>query len=201
MGGAAGALYMRGGTRVRRRGEMGVRALLALSSRQAQWVGRDASAIATDLAGELLRELALEVVTVRLAAPDVEVTRSGDQDTGACLRVHRSPVGRDGGLGTLVTAARRATFPDGEERLVLEVAANQLAAALLFAREASQRRQAERRLATQGAVTRALAESRTMREAAPRILEAVCEHLGWEVAGLWQVDQQDGVLRAAEVWH
>src|SRR5262245_51850603 len=154
------------------------RALLALSARQAQWVGRDASAIAADLAGELLRELALEFVKVRLAVPSVEITRGGAPGAGEAPRECHIPLGEDGELGTLMAAAPRASFPDGDERLVLEVAANQLAAVLLFARDASQRRQAERRLATQDAVTRALAESRTLHEAAPRILEAVCEHLG-----------------------
>jgi PAS domain S-box-containing protein len=176
---------------------MRVHALLALSSRQAQWVGRDSSAITADLADELLRELALDVVTVRLTAPAVEVTRGGVQHSPEC----RIPIGRDGELGMLVAAARRTSFPDEDERLVLEVAANQLAAGLLFARDASQRRQAARRLTTQDAVTRALAESRTLHEAAPRILGAVCEHLGWDFGGLWQVDHQGEVLRCAEVWH
>ncbi len=176
------------------------RALLALSSRQTQWVGLEAVAIAADLGDELLRELALEVVTITLAAPDVQVTRGQIRDATNSPVEYRVSLGRDGQLGTLAAAACRASFPDAEERLVLEVAARQLAAALLFAREASQRQQAERRLATQDAVTRALAESRTLREAAPRILEAVCEHLGWELGGLWQMDHQGGELRCADVW-
>ena len=176
------------------------RALLALSSRQVQWVGLEASAIAADLADELLREFALEVVTITLVAPDLQVTRANPGDSQDPPAECRLALGDGGQLGTLAAAARRASFPDAEERLVLEVAARQLAAALLFARDASQRQQAGRRLATQDAVTRALAESPTLREAAPRILEAVCEHLGWELGGLWQMDHQGGELRCADVW-
>jgi hypothetical protein len=45
-------------------------------------------------------------------------------------------------------------------------------------------KRAELRLHTQYAVTRALAESDRLREAAPKILQAVCESLGWEVGAL-----------------
>ena len=35
----------------------------------------------------------------------------------------------------------------------------------------------------------ALAESTTLVEAAPRMLEAICEALGWEYGALWRVDR------------
>jgi PAS domain S-box-containing protein len=59
----------------------------------------------------------------------------------------------------------------------------------------------ERRLQTQYAVTRALAESDRLRDAAPKVLQAVCESLGWEVGALWRVDMQADVLRCVETWH
>jgi anti-anti-sigma regulatory factor len=62
-------------------------------------------------------------------------------------------------------------------------------------------RRAELRLQTQYAVTRALSDSDTLREAAPNVLRAVCESLGWEVGALWRVDRDAGVLRCVEVWH
>src|SRR6185369_12599710 len=35
----------------------------------------------------------------------------------------------------------------------------------------------------------------------PRILQAVCECLDWDVGGLWRVDRDAGVLRCVDVWH
>lgn len=63
------------------------------------------------------------------------------------------------------------------------------------------RGRAERRLQTQYAVTRALAESERLRDAAPRILQAVCESLDWEVGALWRVDGEADALRCVETWH
>jgi PAS domain S-box-containing protein len=74
-------------------------------------------------------------------------------------------------------------------------------AASTIARDITLKKRAEHRLATQYGVTRALAESATLNEAAPNILQAVCEHLGWEVGALWCVDQPSKVLRCLEVWH
>lgn len=63
------------------------------------------------------------------------------------------------------------------------------------------RKRAERRLQTQYAVTRALAESDSLREAAPNVLQAVCESLDWEVGALWRVDREADILSCVEVWH
>jgi PAS domain S-box-containing protein len=63
------------------------------------------------------------------------------------------------------------------------------------------RGRAERRLQTQYAVTRALAESDRLRDAAPKILQAVCESLGWELGALWRINREEGALRCVEVWH
>ena len=61
-------------------------------------------------------------------------------------------------------------------------------------------REAVRRLHAQYATTRALAESASLREAAPRILRAICETLGWEHGALWRVDPAARVLRCVETW-
>ena len=61
--------------------------------------------------------------------------------------------------------------------------------------------EAVRRLHTQYAVTHALAESTSLREAAPRILKAICETLGWEHGALWRKDAAAEVLRCVELWN
>lgn len=61
--------------------------------------------------------------------------------------------------------------------------------------------EAVRRLHAQYATARALEESTSLLEAAPRILRAICESLGWEHGGLWRVDDAARVLRCVETWH
>src|SRR2546426_2006908 len=68
-------------------------------------------------------------------------------------------------------------------------------------RHAIERKRVERRLAAQHAVTRVLSESATLSEATPRILQAVCESLEWEMGALWKVDTQAEALRCVALWH
>jgi PAS domain S-box-containing protein len=46
----------------------------------------------------------------------------------------------------------------------------------------------------------ALAESPTLEEAAPRMLKAVCEALGWQVGAVWQVNRARNTLRCVGTW-
>ncbi len=55
-------------------------------------------------------------------------------------------------------------------------------------------------LIAQYAVTRALAESASLDEATPKILQAVCESLGWQFGALWVVDRDADVLRSVHSW-
>jgi PAS domain S-box-containing protein len=70
-----------------------------------------------------------------------------------------------------------------------------------IATDVTERKQAERRLMTQHAVTQMLAEAATLEEATEKILQAVCECLAWDVGALWIVDREVGVLRCVEFWH
>ena len=64
-----------------------------------------------------------------------------------------------------------------------------------------ERTRVERRVAAQHAATRVLAEAGTLAEAAPRILAAICDCLGWEWGALWVVDGDADVLRCVDAWH
>ena len=68
-------------------------------------------------------------------------------------------------------------------------------------RDISLRKREENHLAAQYTVVRALAESSTLTEASPKILQAVCEIIGWELGAIWIVDGEAGVLRCIDVWH
>jgi len=69
-----------------------------------------------------------------------------------------------------------------------------------IARDIAERKRAENRLSAQYAVTSALAESNTLSAGASRILQAVCESLGWEYGALWTVDRRSNLLRCSQVW-
>ena len=59
----------------------------------------------------------------------------------------------------------------------------------------------ERRLNAQHEITQVLAESATLEEAAPRILQAICEALEWDLGEIWVYNQQQCTLRNTEIWH
>jgi PAS domain S-box-containing protein len=67
-------------------------------------------------------------------------------------------------------------------------------------RDETEQKETERRLAAQYAVTRVLAESHSLREAAPKILQAICESVDWQAGALWLVDRRSNVLRCVDVW-
>ena len=80
---------------------------------------------------------------------------------------------------------------DGEGRIV---------GMATIARDVTERRQAERRMAAQYAVGRVLSESPTVAAAFPRILEALGTTLLWDAALFWRVDARAQVLRCEADW-
>lgn len=66
--------------------------------------------------------------------------------------------------------------------------------------DVTERKRAERRLATQYAVVNILASAANLQEAAPRILRAVCETKGWELGDLWVIDKKPNILSCAALW-
>nr|MBI3613674.1 PAS domain S-box protein [Nitrospirota bacterium] len=67
-------------------------------------------------------------------------------------------------------------------------------------RDVTERKRGERRLVAQYAVTRVLTESRSLEEAGPPILQAVCQSLEWDMGALWKVDRRGKVLRCVDIW-
>jgi len=67
-------------------------------------------------------------------------------------------------------------------------------------RDITERKRAEQRLVAQHTVTQILAEAATLEEATPKILQAVCTCLVWDLGALWRIDREAGVLRCVEVW-
>ena len=67
-----------------------------------------------------------------------------------------------------------------------------------YLRDIGERVRFERRQDAQLAVTRVLAEARTLGEAAPQILRAVCESLGWDVGTIWRIEHDQ--LSSVDSW-
>src|SRR5258708_4559950 len=69
-----------------------------------------------------------------------------------------------------------------------------------IARDITERRRLERRLEVQFQVARILAASDSMTAAAPELLRAIGESVGWEMGQMWGVDRAADVLRYLAVW-
>lgn len=64
----------------------------------------------------------------------------------------------------------------------------------------TERKRAEKRRDAQYAIARILAEATTVAEATPSILQALCEHLDWQVGMIWNIDSGQSVLRCINAW-
>jgi PAS domain S-box-containing protein len=69
-----------------------------------------------------------------------------------------------------------------------------------IARDITKRKQDERRLALQHSVTEILAQATSLDKATPKLLEAICTRLGWQVAALWSVDSEQDSLCCVASW-
>ena len=68
-------------------------------------------------------------------------------------------------------------------------------------REVTERQRTERLLSLQYVITRVLAGSNSLPEAAPVILRIMGENQGWHVGELWEVDEGHQSLRCVDIWH
>ena len=147
------------------------------------------------LFGYAAAELLGHNVSILMPPPDRE--RHGDYVT----RYLRTGVKRIIGIGREVIGQRQdgTTFP--MDLAVSEVA---LGERRLFAgvlRDITARKRSEMRLTLQYATTRVLASSPSLADATPRLLQAICEAVGWELGELWLVDTAANVLRWSAAWH
>jgi len=68
-------------------------------------------------------------------------------------------------------------------------------------KDISEQEQAEQRRHAQYAITKVLAESATLSEATPKILQALCESLHWDVGQIWRIDTETNVMHFVATWH
>jgi diguanylate cyclase (GGDEF)-like protein/PAS domain S-box-containing protein len=67
-------------------------------------------------------------------------------------------------------------------------------------KDITERKQARQRRAVEHAVARILSESDALTEAMPRIIEAICDTMGWDYGARWDYNERDHVYECAEHW-
>jgi len=94
-----------------------------------------------------------------------------------------------------------ATLHPNHSLLLLQVFMATIATtALVMASVVSERRRLEQRLLIKDAVSRILAESPALAEAAPRIIQVLCERGGWGLGAIWDVDRTPNQLTCMDFW-
>jgi PAS domain S-box-containing protein len=99
------------------------------------------------------------------------------------------------------------TARDGSRRSIEDSAApiydsnGQLTGAVLVFHDVTERQLADRRLRAQQETSRILAEAATLAEAAPQILQVLCETLRWDIGNVWRVDVDAQLLRWVDSRH
>ncbi|MEX2195065.1 MAG: SpoIIE family protein phosphatase [Thermoleophilaceae bacterium] len=158
--------------------------------------GWAALAIGSELLFASLDYVIEEVVLVGgvVVGPLIASIRLGSRGTAWTAAVGLS-------LATAVAAVEPGT-DDVEQRVVsVSIAVLGAALAIHLARVREERERTAAWLAAQHAVARVAAEAATLDVAAPRMLRAIGEALRWDVAVLWELDADAGVLRVATTWH
>jgi PAS domain S-box-containing protein len=64
-----------------------------------------------------------------------------------------------------------------------------------------ERDQANARLSVQYAVARTLAEVRHLGEASKKIVQAICESVGWDFGDMWRLNPETNLLHCVDIWH
>jgi diguanylate cyclase (GGDEF)-like protein/PAS domain S-box-containing protein len=112
---------------------------------------------------------------------------------------------------TVVTGAGKRTefrfvLQDGSIRYIesesrgIRDASGKVSKVVLVSRDVSERKRAEQRERMEHAVTRVLAESDTLADAIPRIIQAICETLNWDCGARWSLDEREKAIVRVEKW-
>jgi PAS domain S-box-containing protein len=102
-------------------------------------------------------------------------------------------------LASIPLGAASGSFGSGDHATAVIAVGLVGGLAVGFARLRSGRERDAARLSVQYRVARVLAEAGSLEDAAPEVLEAIGEPLGWEVGHLWEVPES-GALRQVAAW-
>ncbi|HEY7674009.1 MAG TPA: EAL domain-containing protein [Burkholderiales bacterium] len=87
------------------------------------------------------------------------------------------------------------------EGRVIRDASGAVSKVVLVSRDISERKRAEQRERMEHAVTRVLAESESLAEAFPKIIQIICETLNWDCGGRWSIDERLKAISCVETWN
>ena len=90
-------------------------------------------------------------------------------------------------------------YIESEGRVIRDAAGN-VSKVVLVSRDISERKRAEQRERMEHAVTRVLAESDTLADAIPKILQTICETLNWDCGARWSLDEREKNITCVETW-
>jgi PAS domain S-box-containing protein len=132
-----------------------------------------------------------------LRQPYLDFVHPADREATSA-QAQKLTEGRD-----VVSFENRYRTRDGTYKWLLWNAAAELEQGIIYAtaRDVTERKSAEQRLAAEYAAARALAAPPRSGDTVLRILQGVCEALGWDWGAAWRVDPSEHVLRCLEVWH
>ena len=71
---------------------------------------------------------------------------------------------------------------------------------LMIVADVTARKRAEQRQDLENAVTVLLADAHALEEVMPRVIQTICQSLGFEYGARWMVDRKEQLLRCAETW-
>src|SRR5258708_5654394 len=137
-------------------------------------------------------EDALNFVRDELKDPDRFRDKGISRDTvetGVGRRTEFRFVLKDGGIRYIESEGR-----------VIRDAAGKVSKVVVVSRDISERKRAEQREKMEHAVTRVLAESETLAEAIPKVLQTICETLNWDCGARWSMDERKKAIACSETW-
>jgi PAS domain S-box-containing protein len=109
--------------------------------------------------------------------------------------------------GTAIWGTRHQLGPfvrgdANESMLLLQTFSGTVAmTGLVLASIVSERQRGEQRLLVQDAISRVLAEATSLKQATPKIFQALCEKARWDVGVIWDVNEAGTELSCAEFWN
>src|SRR6266581_4271995 len=90
-------------------------------------------------------------------------------------------------------------YIESEGRVIRDATGN-VSKVVMVSRDISERKRAEQRERMEPAVTRVLAESETLAQAIPKIVQTICETLNWDCGARWSLDERQNAICCVETW-
>ena len=143
-----------------------------------------------DILGKTVHDIFPPELADRNALQDAEVIRSGvpiiEKEQAVILRTP------DGTPRDIRWAA--------VTKVPMRDAAGNIMGTVGISRDITERKLSVQRREMEHAVTRVLAEAESLTNAIPKIIQTICETMGWHCGARWQMDKEAGLLRCREIW-